>query len=82
MIVEPGHFALIVALCLTLVQAIFPLVGFVRGQTACMPRRRRWTVAAWVFAALGAAPGSCWAFYLRYRAGRHEGLGTRSLAGI
>ncbi|MFN0317369.1 MAG: heme lyase CcmF/NrfE family subunit [Burkholderiales bacterium] len=36
MIAELGHFALIVALCLAIAQAVFPLAGAARGQAAWM----------------------------------------------
>jgi cytochrome c-type biogenesis protein CcmF len=36
MIPELGHFALIIALCLALVQAVFPLIGAARGMPAWM----------------------------------------------
>ena len=36
MIVETGHFALILALCVALVQAVIPLVGAQRGWSGWM----------------------------------------------
>ena len=45
MIIELGHFALILALFVALVQSIVPLIGAARGNVGWMavgPHRRRW----------------------------------------
>ena len=49
MITELGHFALILALCVALVQSIVPLVGAARGNLALdggRPQRRAGAVRA------------------------------------
>ena len=55
MIPELGHFALILALCMALVQAFFPLVGAARGDAAWMALARPAARGGLVFIALAFA---------------------------
>ena len=52
MIPELGHFALIVALCIALTQAIFPLAGAARGNLAWMSLARPAAQGQFVFVAI------------------------------
>ncbi len=52
MIPELGHFALILAFCLAVVQTIFPLIGAQRGITNWMSVARPAATGQWVFLAL------------------------------
>ena len=52
MIPELGHFALIVALCIALVQAIVPLIGSFRGDAAWMALARPAAQGQFVFIAI------------------------------
>jgi cytochrome c-type biogenesis protein CcmF len=52
MIPELGQFALIVALCISLVQAFLPMIGSFRGQTAWMELARPAAAGQFVFVAL------------------------------
>ncbi len=49
MIPELGHFALILALCLAVVQTIFPLIGAQRGMSNWMAVARPAAAGQWVF---------------------------------
>lgn len=49
MIPEIGHFALILALCLALLQAIFPLVGSFQGKIAWLEWSRPLAWGQWLF---------------------------------
>ena len=55
MIPELGHFALIVALCIALTQAILPLVGAARGNVAWMSVGRPAAQGQFVFVAMAFA---------------------------
>jgi cytochrome c-type biogenesis protein CcmF len=55
MIPELGHFALIVALCIALVQAVLPMAGSFRGQAAWMSLARPAAAGQFVFVALAFA---------------------------
>jgi cytochrome c-type biogenesis protein CcmF len=55
MVPELGHFALILALCLTLVQTIFPLIGATRGLPNWMAVARPAAVGQLVFMSLAYA---------------------------
>ena len=59
MIPELGHFALIVALCVALAQAILPLIGAARGNIAWMSVGRRAAQGQFLFVAIAFA---CLAF--------------------
>ncbi len=52
MIPELGHFALIVALCIAIVQAVVPLVGSLRGNAAWMAVARPAAQGQFVFVAI------------------------------
>jgi cytochrome c-type biogenesis protein CcmF len=52
MIPELGHFALVIALCIALVQGILPLVGAARGNTRLMAIARPAAQGQFVFVAL------------------------------
>src|SRR3954452_658400 len=52
MIPELGQFALIVALCIALVQAVLPLAGSLRGEPSWMELARRAAAGQFVFVAL------------------------------
>jgi cytochrome c-type biogenesis protein CcmF len=55
MIPEIGHFALIVALCIAVVQAIVPMVGSLRGDTGWMALARPAAQGQFVFVAIAFA---------------------------
>ncbi|MEO8122398.1 MAG: cytochrome c biogenesis protein CcsA, partial [Rhodoferax sp.] len=55
MIPELGHFALIIALCIALVQSILPLVGAARGITPWMALARPAAQGQFVFLAIAMA---------------------------
>jgi len=55
MIPEIGHFALIVALCVAVVQAIVPMVGSLRGDTGWMALARPAAQGQFVFVAIAYA---------------------------
>ena len=55
MIPELGHFALIVALCLALVQGVFPLLGAARGEPAWLALARPAAYGQFVFLSLAFA---------------------------
>jgi len=55
MIPELGQFALVLALCLSLAQAVFPLVGAYTGKTAWMALARPTAAGQFVFVALAFA---------------------------
>ena len=52
MIIELGHFALIVALCVSLVQSTIPLIGAARGNTAWMATGRSCAIAVFLLIAI------------------------------
>ncbi|HET8996293.1 MAG TPA: heme lyase CcmF/NrfE family subunit, partial [Acetobacteraceae bacterium] len=52
MIIELGHFALILALCVALVQSIVPLIGAARGNTAWMATGRSCAIAVFLLTAI------------------------------
>ena len=52
MIPELGHFALIVALCIAVVQAVVPLIGSFRGDAAWMGVARPAAQGQFVFVAI------------------------------
>jgi len=52
MIPELGHFALILALCLAIVQTIFPIIGAHRGMANWMAVARPAAAGQWVFLSL------------------------------
>ena len=49
MITELGHFALILALCVSLTQSLVPLIGAARGNLAWMAvgRNAHWCSSRW-----------------------------------
>src|SRR5690349_14882862 len=55
MLPELGHFALIVALCVAVVQATLPLIGSFRGETAWMALARPAAAGQFVFVAIAFA---------------------------
>jgi len=52
MIIELGHFALIVALCVSAVQSTIPLIGAARGNTAWMATGRSCAIAVFLLIAI------------------------------
>ena len=52
MIIELGHFALIVALCVSLVQSTIPLIGAARGNTSWMATGRSCAIAVFLLIAI------------------------------
>ena len=55
MIIELGHFALILALCVALVQALVPLIGAARGNLAWMAVGRNAALVQFALVALAMA---------------------------
>ncbi|MSO91835.1 MAG: heme lyase CcmF/NrfE family subunit [Rhodospirillales bacterium] len=52
MIVEAGHFALVLALCVAFVQGVLPIVGAARGNAAWMAVAPQAAIAQWLLVAV------------------------------